>query len=142
VKGATYDTGMLIAIDRRKQRALAVHEWLREERIPVRVPWVVVAEFWRGRTDRRDAILASVDIEAPTVRLAMSAGEALAAVKKATLVDAIVMASAALRGDVVYTSDVGDLTLLQRHFPAVRVLAVPQEHAHAPPFRGRLRKPT
>lgn len=50
----------------------------------------------------------------------MSAGEALAAVKKAT----IVMASAALRGDVVYTSDMDDLSLLQRHFPAVRLLAV------------------
>jgi hypothetical protein len=28
------------------------------------------------------------------------------------------------RGDVVYTSDVGDLTRLQRHFPGVRVLSV------------------
>lgn len=124
MKGATYDTGMLIAIDRRKPRAMAVHEWLLEEGIPVRVPWVVVVEFWRGRTDRRDAILASVDIEVPTIRLAMSAGEALAAVKRATIVDAIVMASAALRGDVVYTSDMDDLTLLQRYFPAVRLLAV------------------
>lgn len=90
----------------------------------MRVPWAVVAEFWRGRTDRRQAILASVDIEAPTVRLAMSAGEALAAVKKATIVDAIVMASAAMRGDVVYTSDLEDLGILQRHFPAVRLLAI------------------
>jgi hypothetical protein len=124
VKGATYDTGMLIAIDRRKQRAVAVHEWLQEERIAVRVPWVVVAEFWRGRTDRRDAILQSVDIEAPALGLAKSAGTALAAVKGATIVDAIVMASAALRGDVVYTSDVDDLSRLQRHFPGVRLLAV------------------
>ena len=36
-------------------------------------------------------------------------GEALASVKGASLVDAIVMASAGSRGDVVYTSDVGDL---------------------------------
>ena len=124
MKGATYDTGMLIAIDRRKQRALAVHEWLLDERIPVSVPWVVVVEFWRGRTDRRDAILLSVDIEAPSVRLAKNAGDALGAVKTATLVDAIVMASAALRGDVVYTADVDDLSVLQRHFPGVRLLAV------------------
>jgi hypothetical protein len=34
------------------------------------------------------------------------------------------MASAALRDDVVYTSDVGDLEKLRRHFPGVRVLAV------------------
>ncbi len=122
--GATYDTGMLIAIDRRKQRALAVHEWLREQRIPVSVPWVVVAEFWRGRSDRRDAILRTVDIEAPSLKLAKDAGTALGAVKGATLVDAIVMASAALRGDVVYTGDMNDLTFLQRHFPGVRLLAI------------------
>jgi hypothetical protein len=101
-----------------------VHEWLAEERIRVTVPWVVVAEFWRGRTDRRDAILRSVDLELPSLRLAKNAGEALSVVKQATLVDAIVMASAALRGDVVYTSDVDDLGRLQRRFPGVRLLAV------------------
>ncbi len=103
---------------------MAVHEWLAEERIRVTLPWVVVAEFWRGRTDRRDAILRSIEIEAPSVSLAKTAGDALAAVKRATVVDAIVMASAALRGDVVYTSDLDDLGLLQRHFPSVRLLAV------------------
>ena len=45
-------------------------------------------------------------------------------VKDATLVDTVVMASAALRGDVVYTCDVDDLGRLQRYFPAVRVLGV------------------
>ncbi|MCL2726217.1 MAG: PIN domain-containing protein [Polyangiaceae bacterium] len=121
---ATYDTGMLIALDRRKQRAMTVHEWLAEERIRVTVPWIVVAEFWHGRTDRRDAILRSVDIEAPSIALAKNAGQALAAVPRATIVDAIVMASAALRGDIVYTSDMDDLGSLQRHFPGVRLLEV------------------
>jgi hypothetical protein len=37
------------------------------------------------------------------------AGEALGKVRTATVVDAIVMASAASRGDVVYTSDYDDL---------------------------------
>jgi len=40
------------------------------------------------------------------------------------VVDAIVMASAASRGDVVYTSDFEDLTRLRAHFRSVRVLAV------------------
>ena len=39
-------------------------------------------------------------------------------------VDAIVMASAASRGDLVYTSDVADLERLRAYFPTVRVLAV------------------
>jgi len=34
------------------------------------------------------------------------------------------MASAARRGDVVYTSDFDDLSKLQRHFRGVRLLAV------------------
>jgi len=124
VSGATYDTGMLIALERRKSRALAIHERLFERAIPITVPWVVVVEFWRGRTERRDAILRSVDIEAASIDLAKRAGEALAAAAGATMVDAVVMASAAARGDVVYTSDHDDLAALQRRFPDVRLLAV------------------
>jgi hypothetical protein len=49
----------------------------------------------------------------------------LGAVRGASLADAVVMASAALRGGgIVYTSDVHDLQRLQRHFPTVRVLHV------------------
>ena len=36
--------------------------------------------------------------------------------------DAIVMASAASRGDIVYTSDFEDLSRLGRCFPSVRVM--------------------
>jgi hypothetical protein len=49
----------------------------------------------------RDGILASVDVEPLTEGPARVAGEALAAVRGATLVGAVVMASAASRGDVV-----------------------------------------
>jgi hypothetical protein len=52
------------------------------------------------------------------------AGEAQALVPKATTIDAIVMASAARAGGVVYTSDIGDLERLRSVFPSVRVLAV------------------
>jgi hypothetical protein len=58
------------------------------------------------------------------------AGEALASVPATRrrrgpgVVDAIVMASAASRGDVVYTTDVDDLESLQAFFPGVRVLSV------------------
>lgn len=58
------------------------------------------------------------------VPLAQLAGEALAAIKGATAVDALVMASAARRGDIVYTSDVADLEALRAYFPMVRVLSV------------------
>jgi hypothetical protein len=68
-------------------------------------------------------MLESVDVEPLTEPLAKAAGEVLAAVKGATLVDAIVMASPASRGDVDYFSDLEELEKLCRHFPGVRVLA-------------------
>jgi hypothetical protein len=48
----------------------------------------------------------------------------MTALAEATTIDALVMASAALRGGVVYTSDVDDLQRLGRYFPEVRVLSV------------------
>jgi len=44
----------------------------------------------------------------------------MAAIRGATFIDAVVMASAAARGDVVYTSDADDLTRLHAHFRGVR----------------------
>ena len=77
-------------------------------------------------TDRGDDALPQVGASGALLsrELAQRAGEALAAVRGSTPIDAIVMASAASRGDVVYTSDVDDLTRLQLHFPGVRVLHV------------------
>ena len=122
--GLTFDTGALIALERRRQRMKAVfeHALAREQRIVV--PAEVIAEWWRGQTTLRLSILASVDIEPLSEELAKAAGETLAAVKGSTLVDAIVMASAASRGDLVYSSDVEDLERLRARFPGVRVLGV------------------
>ena len=121
----TFDTGMLIALERRKPRATeAMRAIVRRGLLPV-VPAVVYAEWWRGRTDVREEILAMVLVEDMPPPLCRAAGEALGAVRGASLADAVVMASAALRGGgVVYTSDAGDLSRLQRHFPTVLVLSV------------------
>jgi predicted nucleic acid-binding protein len=125
-QGVTFDTGVLIAIEGRKQRALQIHERLGELGVSINVPWAVLAEWWRGRTDLRETILRSVDVEIPTIELAQLAGLALAKsrARPAMTIDAIVMASAALRGDVVYTTDVEDLERLRSFFPSVRVLGV------------------
>lgn len=63
-----------------------------------------------------------VDVEELDDELAKVAGEAIAATPGATVIDAIVMASAARRGDLVYTSDVTDFVRLRGFFPNVRVL--------------------
>ena len=122
--GLTFDTGALIALERRKQRMREIVERALAKDQPITVPTCVIGEWWRGRTDLRDAILDSVDVEPLDASLAKRAGEALAKVHEATLVDAVVMASAASRGDIDYSSDVDDLEKLRGVFPSVRVLHV------------------
>ena len=122
--GITFDTGALIALERGGQRARQVLERAPELTIRITVPAAVLTEWWRGRSDIRERILAAVRIEPLSDGLAKIAGVALAAVRGATAIDAIVMASAAQRGDVVYTADVSDLEKLAAYFGTVRVLGI------------------
>jgi predicted nucleic acid-binding protein len=122
--GLTLDTGACIALERRRRRMAQIYRTAVEDGLPVTVPSAVLTEWWRGRSDARETVLHGVRIEALDTELAMLAGEAIAAVDGATAVDAIVMASAARRGDVVYTSDYEDLERLRAFFPEVRVLMV------------------
>ena len=124
VQGVTFDTGMLIALERRKESAWRRYRRVRDRGAPITIPTVVLGEWWRGRTDIREALVASARIEPLSASIARLAGEALAAVKGAMTIDAFVMASTALRGDVVYTSDPDDLDRLTRYFRSVRVLGV------------------
>jgi predicted nucleic acid-binding protein len=122
--GLTFDTGVLIAIERRHLRATRLVDSANLLRKPITVPAAVIAEWWRGRTDVREDTLASVTVERLDTALAQLAGEALAAVPGATLVDAIVMASASRRGDMVVTTDFDDLDRLRQFFPNVRISTV------------------
>ncbi|HEX5101690.1 MAG TPA: PIN domain-containing protein [Polyangiaceae bacterium] len=122
--GITFDTGALIALERRGQRMRKVLERATEQKVRITVPAAVVTEWWRSRNDVRERILAAVRVEPLTEGLARVAGEALAAVKGATAIDAIVVASAAQRGDVIYTADVDDLVRLVGYFRTVRVLGI------------------
>lgn len=123
----TFDTGALIALERRKERVRKFYETASR----ITVPSVVIAEWWRGRTDRREDILLSVDIEERLSEAsARLVGEVLGRLKprqseNANLlaIDAIVMAGAAERGDIVLTSDYSDLARLQNWFP-VDILSV------------------
>jgi hypothetical protein len=124
VNAYTFDTGALLALERRRQRTVGIFKTARVDRIPVVVPSMCVAEWWRGRTDVREKILAAVVVVHTSEVLVKLTGEALAAVPRATCIDAMAMATAAMCGGVIFTSDVEDLTRLQRAFPAVRVLGV------------------
>lgn len=122
--GLTFDTGALIALERRRQRIARIYTTAVADGLLVTVPAVVVSEWWRGRSDVRETMLRGVRVEPIDAELAKTAGEALSAVQGSTVVDALVMASAARRGDVVYTSDFDDLERLRSYFPTVRVLGV------------------
>ena len=124
LRGVTVDTGFLVALEQSKQRAIELAALAGTRNIRITLPVAVLAEWWRdGRRQAR--FLKGFEVESMTERLAKTAGEAMAAVPGATVVDAIVMASAAQRDDVVYTSDVDDFARLRdQHFRGVRVLAV------------------
>ncbi|MEN9581812.1 MAG: putative toxin of system [Pseudomonadota bacterium] len=90
------------------------------------VPSAVLVEVWRGgpRSARIAALLQTCIIEPLSEGLARASGEAISNVPGASVVDAIVMTSAALRGDRVITSDLEDLDRLRSLFPAVRLSGV------------------
>lgn len=123
IRGITLDTGALIAIERRKQRGTQLLELARQRLAVLSVPIPVVAEWWRGRTDAREKILDAVNVEPLSLAVARAAGEAQAKVARSTTIDAIVMAFAASRGDVVFTGDLKDFERLRSFFPSVRVLS-------------------
>ena len=122
MKGVTFDTGALIGLERRTERMKAVLARIAARQLPVTIPAVVVAEWYRAQRDWRRVLGLAKSIEPTTDALALVAGAALKATGGRNTIDAIVMASAAQRGDVVYTSDVPDLQLLAAAFPDVRIL--------------------
>lgn len=121
----TLDTGALIAVERRDGRMRALLSAALATGMLLTVPTCVVAEWWRGQRGPVARILDAVRIEPLTLELAKLAGDAMAHVRGATLVDCVVVASAAQRGDVVLTSDVDDLARIRDGmFRGVRLRAV------------------
>ena len=120
-RGVTFDTGVLIALERRKAGALALLRACRIARASITIPAGVIAEWWRG-THR--GLLEIGNLEGLTPALAERAGELLATTGGSNAVDAMVVASAAQRGDIVVTSDPDDLRALAEAAPGVIVESV------------------
>lgn len=121
------DSGALIAAERDDAWVLRYFD-LRERGLArITIPRVAVLEWWRGRTDRREKVLAAAtDLEPLSDDIARAAGLAQAKVKGATPIDSAVMATAALRGGIVVTRDVADFAALANHFKGVRVFGATQ----------------
>ncbi|MHB2024646.1 MAG: hypothetical protein ACYCO3_15200 [Mycobacteriales bacterium] len=119
MSGATFDTCMLVALDRNDREAWVVLRRLVNRGEVPTVPTVVTAQAWRD--GRRQAQLArALDNCRPEIlsdELARKAGELCRRSGTADIVDAVVIESAGHRFDDVYTSDTGDLGNLAEHIP-------------------------
>ena len=122
--GVTLDSGALIGLERQSRRTLTHIKLAQQLGYELTIPTAVIVEAWRRgqRSARIASLLEGCVIEPLLPELARVAGEAIAAVRGATVVDAVVMASAASRGDRVLTSDFEDLDRLRSYFPEVRLL--------------------
>jgi hypothetical protein len=117
-----FDTGALIALERGQQSMRKVHRLAFEQGYQVVATTPVIAEWWRKgkREKERMKIIRTLALEPPDGFVARLAGAAIGSVA-AGVVDALVMASASIRGDTVYTSDMQDLEGLLEVFPGVHL---------------------
>ena len=106
-----YDTGALLAAERRNPDFLALHDEATAARIRPIVPVVVLARAWRGGPQHQvSRVLKGCDILPDNAATGRAAGVACAASGTSDVVDAIVVATAVRHQAAVVTSDPGDLT--------------------------------
>jgi predicted nucleic acid-binding protein len=106
-----YDTGALVAAERRHPDFLALHDELTAARIRPVVPVVVLAQAWRGGPQHQiSRVLKGCDIIPDDERVGRAAGVACGASGTADVVDAIVVTTAVRYQAPVVTSDSGDIT--------------------------------
>jgi hypothetical protein len=104
-----YDTGALLAAERRNADFLALHDELTRVRIRPIVPVVVLAQAWRGDPQHQiTRVFKGCDILPDDQRTGRAAGVACATSGTADMVGVIV--TAIPHQAPVVTSDPGDLT--------------------------------
>jgi hypothetical protein len=106
-----YDTGALLAAERRSPDFLALHDELTRARIRPLVPVVVLAQAWRGGPQHQiSRVLKACDIPPGDERTGRAGGVACAVAGTFDVVDAIVVVTAVSHQAPVVTSGPGDLT--------------------------------
>lgn len=112
--GMTYDAGALIAAERNDRRIWALQRRALERAVVPTVPAGVLAQGWRlGPQAQMSRLLGGCRVEDLDDARARSAGAACGVAGTSDVVDAAVVIGAAARGDLVVTSDPGDLILLR-----------------------------
>lgn len=111
MRKVVYDSGALIAADRRNFRILSLHRELNAAGVRPAVPVVVLAQAWRGGPQPGvSRLLKGCDILADDEQIGRAAGAACAASDTSDVVDAIVVVTALRKRASVVTSDPGDLS--------------------------------
>ena len=112
--GVTYDSGALIAAERGERRMWARHRALLLRRVVPVVPAPVVAQCWRGtpRQAQLARLLAGCEIETLDDTRAKASGTLAGRARTTDIVDACVVEGALRRGDLVISSDEGDLNAI------------------------------
>jgi hypothetical protein len=114
VTGVTYDSGALIAAERGERRMWARHRALLLRRIVPTVPAPVVAQSWRGtpRQAQLARLLAGCQVESLGDTNARATGILAGRARATDIVDANVVEGALRRGDLIISSDEGDLAAI------------------------------
>jgi len=112
--GVTLDAGPLIGLERGDSGVRDWVDFMTRGRALIGVPSPVLAEVWRGgaRSARLARAVKSFEVVSLDAATARHAGELLAVVGGGATIDAMVVATAAQRGDAVLTSDPDDLAPL------------------------------
>ena len=114
VTGVTYDSGALIAAERGERAMWARHRALLLRRVVPTVPASVVAQCWRGtpRQAQLNRLLTGCEVEALDDTRAKATGTLAGRARTADIVDASVVEGALRRGDLIVSSEEGDLTAI------------------------------
>ncbi|RIK10739.1 MAG: twitching motility protein PilT [Acidobacteria bacterium] len=127
-RGLTLDAGALIAIDRNDRNDRNIMALLKdfvERGVVPTIPAPVVAQAWRSsRQSNLARFIKLCRVEPTDLELARLAGELCRSADVADAIDAIVVASAARRGDLVATSDARHFRRMAAHVEGVVILNI------------------
>ena len=112
--GVTYDSGALIAAERSERRMWARHRALLLRRVVPTVPAPVIAQCWRGipRQAQLARLLAGCETETLDDTRARATGTLAGRARATDIVDVSVVEGALRRGDLIISSDEGDLAAI------------------------------
>jgi hypothetical protein len=124
-QGLTFDTGALIAAEKRSAVFHAIVQRSVERRAVLTVPMTVLAQAWRSQAVRIARTLNACNVEPFTRSRAKQIGVLLGKTRTTDIVDASVVLGAVDRADAIVTSDPEDierlLAALGHRLPIIRV---------------------